>query len=99
MLLTFLSPLFYHSRLVYMIGTAVSFLISIVDGLVALCSSLNIENFTWLKPIVTFYENTLPFYGQGLGWLIPVLVTIVVTGVFARVFKLASLESPKMSDI
>lgn len=99
MLLAFVSPIFYHSRIVYVATTFVTLLISIVDGLVALCSSLSIDQFQWLKPIVNFYENTLPLYSQGLGWLVPVLVTMLLTTIVVRVFKLIPVESPNTSDI
>ena len=37
MLLTFTSPLFNHSRVVYIAATVVAFMISIIDGLKTLC--------------------------------------------------------------
>jgi branched-chain amino acid:cation transporter, LIVCS family len=42
-----------------------------------------------MKPIVSFYENTLPFYNQGLGWLVPVLMVMIVTGILGRAFNLS----------
>lgn len=86
-LLTFLSPLFNHARLVYVSVVFVTFLISSVDGLVALCKSLDIEYYAWLKPIVSFYEKYLPFYELGLGWLVPFVVVTSVTGIIAMVMK------------
>ena len=84
MLLTFLSPLFNHSRVVYVSATAVALMVSTVDGLKELCKSLEIDNFAWLEPIVSLYERALPFYAEGLGWLLPVLAVILVTGLVAR---------------
>jgi LIVCS family branched-chain amino acid:cation transporter len=89
MLLTFASPLFKHARLVYVAATIVTFLISSIDGLKTLCTSLGMDYFVWMKPIVSFYENTLPFYSQGLGWLVPVLIVMLVTGILVRVFNLS----------
>lgn len=83
-LLTFLSPLFKHARIVYVSVMFVTFLISIVDGLKALCSSLEIDYFAWLKPIVSLYESYLPFYDVGLGWLIPFVVVTLITGIIGR---------------
>ena len=83
-LLTFASPLFNHARIVYVSVTAVTFLISVIDGFKALCKSLEIEYFGWMKPIISFYENYLPFYDVGLGWLVPFIVITVVTGLIAR---------------
>nr|WP_263326342.1 branched-chain amino acid transport system II carrier protein [Neobacillus sp. Marseille-Q6967] len=84
MLLTFLSKLFHDSRLVYGAATVVTLFVSIVDGLKTLCQLLGMEYFSWLAPVVTFYEKSLPFYNEGLGWLVPVLITIFITGIVAR---------------
>jgi branched-chain amino acid:cation transporter, LIVCS family len=89
MLLTFLSSLFNHSRIVYVATIAVTFLISIIDGLKTLYKSLGIEGYGFFQPVVTFYENTLPLYNEGLGWLVPALIVIVLTGVFARFQKVS----------
>ena len=86
-LLTFLSPLFHHVRSVYVSATIVTFLISIVDGLKTLARTLEIDNFSWVKPILTFYDAVLPLYDEGLGWLLPALIVMVITGVVARVYK------------
>ncbi|MBW8347868.1 branched-chain amino acid transport system II carrier protein [Bacillus sp. IITD106] len=84
MIMTFLSPLFHHKRIVYILTTAITFLISIFDGLKSLCKSLEIDYFDWMMPIVSFYDKTLPLYNQGLGWLLPALVVIVVTAAVIR---------------
>lgn len=91
MLLTFLSPLFNHAKVVYVSATVVAFLIGIIDGLKTLCRSLEIEYFGWLQTIVSFYEKVLPFYNEGLGWLLPVLITVAVTGVIGRFQKVSTL--------
>lgn len=93
MILTFLSPLFNHSRVVYVSATAVAFMISIIDGLKTLCALLEIDNFAWMQPIVSFYEKSLPLYDQGLGWLLPVTIVIFITGVFVRVQKYTTVEA------
>ncbi len=93
MLLTFTSPLFKHARLVYVAATIVAFLISTVDGLKTLCQLLEIDYFGWLAPIITFYENVLPFYKDGLGWLLPVLVVMLITGVIARLTQTETVQS------
>ncbi|WP_277584814.1 branched-chain amino acid transport system II carrier protein [Psychrobacillus antarcticus] len=85
--LTFLSPLFNHARVVYVSVMFVTFLISIVDGFKALCGSLEIGYYDWLQPIVSFYENVLPFYSVGLGWLVPFIIVTLVTGIIARFEK------------
>lgn len=90
MLLTFLSPLFKHARVVYVVTTAVTFLISIFDGLKALCDSLSIDYFGFMKPVIEFYERTLPFYNEGIGWLLPAFIAIIISAVVSKVFNLSS---------
>src|SRR5699024_3345121 len=92
MILTFLSPLFRHAQLVYVATIVVTFLINIVDGLVALEDSFGDEMFSLLTPIVNFYDSILPMYGQGLGWLLPAIIVIVITGIIARVFNLQARD-------
>jgi LIVCS family branched-chain amino acid:cation transporter len=92
MLLTFLSKLFNHSRLVYVAAISVTFLISIVDGFKTFCDLLGMNYFGWLAHIVSFYEQVLPFYKNGLGWLLPVLITILITGIFASVHNFSALR-------
>ena len=93
MLLTFASPLFNHSRLVYVAATVVTFMISVIDGLKALCDSIGITTFGWMSPIISFYEKVLPFYKDGLGWLLPVLAIMLVTGIIARSQKTATVQA------
>ncbi|WP_243298442.1 branched-chain amino acid transport system II carrier protein [Bacillus litorisediminis] len=90
MLLTFLSPLFNHARMVYVGAISVTFLISIVDGFKTLCSLLGMDYYGWLAPIVSFYEDYLPLYTQGLGWLVPFIVVTLVTGILARFQKVTA---------
>jgi branched-chain amino acid:cation transporter, LIVCS family len=87
MLLTFMSKLFNHSRIVYSSTIAVTLLISIVDGFKTFCQLIGIEYFSWLAPIVSFYEQSVPLYNQGLGWLLPAIVMILITGVIVRFQK------------
>jgi len=92
MLLTFLSPLFNHSQLVYVSTIAVTFLISIFDGLKALCDSLEISYINWMEPVLAFYESVLPLYNEGLGWLIPAVIIIFVTGIVAKLQKADAVQ-------
>ncbi|MFC3041730.1 branched-chain amino acid transport system II carrier protein [Virgibacillus xinjiangensis] len=92
-LLAFLSPLFNHARIVYASTIGVTFLISIIDGLKSLCDSLGIDYFSWMVPIVSFYEQVLPFYNEGLGWLLPAAVVIAITSIIVRVYRAKSVEA------
>lgn len=89
MILVFLSPLFNHSRIVYMSTISITFLISIFDGWKVLQESLGIDGFRLLEPVVSFYKNWLPFYDEGLGWLVPAIIVILITGIIARMRKVA----------
>ena len=95
MLLTFTSPLFRHARFVYMSATAVAFLISVIDGIKTLYTTLGIESNewpAWLTAIVNFYDQLLPLYSDGLGWILPVLIVMIFTGIIARVLKPAAIR-------
>ncbi|MDS9471805.1 branched-chain amino acid transport system II carrier protein [Sporosarcina pasteurii] len=92
-LLTFTSSLFNHSRIVYVAATTVAFMISTIDGFKTFCEIIGIEYFEWLAPIVKFYEQSLPFYNDGLGWLLPVVTTMVVTGIIVRLQQLATVRA------
>jgi branched-chain amino acid:cation transporter, LIVCS family len=93
MLLTFTSSLFNHSRVVYVSATAVAFMISVIDGLKTLCALLEIENFGWMNPIIKFYKQVLPLYEEGLGWLLPVLAIMFVTGVLVRLVRTSTVHA------
>lgn len=92
-LLAFLSPLFKHDRLVYISAMSVTFFIAIVDGLKSLTASLGISNPAWLQSIVDFYASTLPLYSDGLGWLVPAVVTIAIAAVIARSRKGVNVQT------
>lgn len=85
MLLTFLSKLFNHSRIVYIATITVTMMISTIDGFKTFCQLLGLEYYGWLAKIVAFYERVLPLYNDGLGWLLPVLGCILITGIFVNV--------------
>jgi branched-chain amino acid:cation transporter, LIVCS family len=85
MLLTFVSKLFNHSRIVYVVAISVTMMISIIDGFKTFCQLLGVEYYGWLAQIVGFYERVLPLYNDGLGWLLPVLASILITGIFVSV--------------
>lgn len=87
MLLAFTSPLFKHARFVYVSTIGVAFIISIFDGLKAFCDLMEISYFGWMQAVINFFDKVLPLYSQGVGWLVPVAVVLVLTGVIARVIK------------
>lgn len=93
MALAFLSPLFKHHRLVYVSAITVTFFIAVIDGLKTLTGSLGVENPSWLQSIIDFYASVLPLYNEGLGWILPALIVIVITGLIARSRKSVNLQT------
>lgn len=83
-MLAFLSPLFNHRQFVYAAAIIVTFFIAIIDGMKTLTASLDIQNPGWLQSIINFYDSILPLYTEGLGWLIPAILTILIAGIIAR---------------
>lgn len=98
MLLTFLSKLFHHSRFVYTAAIVVTFFISIIDGLKTFCQLFKIDYFGWLSAVLDFYKRVLPLYNEGLGWVIPVLATILLTGFIVRIRKMSGVGLKNKSE-
>ncbi|NCU18383.1 branched-chain amino acid transport system II carrier protein [Pallidibacillus pasinlerensis] len=84
MILTFVSPLFNHSRVVYVGTIAVTFFFAIIDGLTTLFATTGVDNPAWLQSTVQFLTESLPLYGQGLGWVLPAVVAIVVFWIISK---------------
>src|SRR5699024_12114846 len=85
-LLTFIGPLFQHARMVYVMTMAVTFLIATVDGLKELFASLEMSNPTWVQRIIDAYHQYLLFYEEGLAWLIPVVVVVLLATLLYNIF-------------
>src|SRR5699024_7557999 len=85
-LLTFIGHLFQHARMVYVMTMAVTFLMAIVDGLKELFASLEMSNPTRLQVIIDTYHQYLPFSEEGLGWLIPVVVVVLLATLLYNIF-------------
>lgn len=79
MVLTFLHPLFKGKKEVYQVSIAFTLIIGVIDGLSA--AGVNIDAITdWLG-------QYLPFYSQGLGWIIPALIGGFIGFIFNIVKK------------
>lgn len=96
-ILAFASPLFKHERFVYVSVIGVTFLIAIIDGLKTLTGSVGVENPAWLQSIIDFYATYLPLYNEGLGWLLPALIVLAITGIIARVKRPVSVPATSTS--
>lgn len=92
-LLAFTSPLFNHARSVYVATITVTFFIAVIDGFKTLTGTLGVANPGWLQSVIDFYGTILPLYNEGLGWLLPAVVSIVVTGLIAANRKGSSVEA------
>ncbi|WP_422121945.1 branched-chain amino acid transport system II carrier protein [Planococcus sp. X10-3] len=92
-LLAFTSPLFNHARAVYVVTITVTFFIAVIDGFKTLTGTLGVENPAWLQAIIDTYSAILPLYDVGLGWLLPAIAAIVITGLVVSSRKGASVEA------
>jgi LIVCS family branched-chain amino acid:cation transporter len=92
-LLAFISPLFHNKRTVYVSAMIVTFMVSVIDGLKTFCELLEIDYFSWLAPIISLYERILPFYSEGIGWLLPVVAVILITGLISRLQQLSAAHA------
>jgi len=76
--LALVSPLFKGKQSVYLTAMVLTFFVSILDGYQALVKSMPEAKLMFLDQIGAFYENILPFYDLGLGWILPALVGAVI---------------------
>lgn len=75
-LLTLLSPVFQHSKLVYQITTAFTLLAAIADGLNALPTPL--KSLKPIAAILNFAKDSLPFFSLGMGWILPAVLGFII---------------------
>lgn len=78
MVLSLADNFFKGGRIVYILALIPTFFVSLYDGL----KEMNVK--------IPFYENilnTLPFYGQSLGWLIPAIVGAAIGIVIHKLSK------------
>ncbi len=96
MVLTFLSPLFKHKRIVYVSTTLTTLLVVTPDLLYNGFELLHLPYSHLISPILKFYERTLPLYADGLGWLLPVGVVmsimICIVGLIVLVKKITNKD-------
>ena len=85
-LLGLIEPLFKNAQSVFLIAMLFTFLVSIIDGYVALKGSLENFNVGILNRIATVYSNVLPLYDIGLGWIVPA-VTGAIIGLIVHITR------------
>lgn len=91
-LLTFLAPFFQGARSVYIAVMSVTFIISCIDGVKELYTSLGIDYFPLLQQTVDTLNIMLPLYEKGLGWLLPALIAGGITTMIVRLRKKKTVE-------
>ncbi|RBP30142.1 MULTISPECIES: branched-chain amino acid transport system II carrier protein [Bacillus] len=86
--LTFLHPLFKGNPTVYRVSLLFTFIISVFDGL----------NSAGLKFVMIneFFDQYLPFYGIGLGWLLPSIIGGLSGYIFSVLRKKNKLNSSEI---
>lgn len=95
-LLTFLSPLFKHAQLVYITTISVTFVIGFFDGLKSLAECIRNRLLRLDATVITLFEKWLPLYGQGLGWLVPAAISIVITDLISR-FQMSKVSTSRQT--
>lgn len=83
MLLTFAGPLFGQSKIVYQTATLTAFLISVIEALVKFYTLIKKQMPNWLEYIQNVYIEYIPYYEQGIGWLVPVLVVSLIVSLLS----------------
>ncbi|MGB3161601.1 branched-chain amino acid transport system II carrier protein [Carnobacterium sp.] len=87
-LLALLSPLFKNRQIVYVSTTVLTLFVSIADMLNALPES--IRQLDSIQSILKFYSAYLPFFDNGMGWILPALIGL------ASGWAVSLLTKPKM---
>ncbi|MDD4779938.1 MAG: branched-chain amino acid transport system II carrier protein [Tissierellia bacterium] len=75
-ILGLLSSFIENKKIIYLSTTLCTLLVSIVDGLNAMPDS--IKNQEFIQKIIEFYNNNLPFFDLGMGWVIPMLLGLCI---------------------
>lgn len=94
-ILAFTSPLFNHARPVYVATITVTFFIAVIDGFKTLTGTLGVANPAWLQSIIDAYSTILPLYDVGLGWLLPAIAAIVITGLIVPTKRAATVQTAR----
>ena len=69
-------PLFKNNPIVYQTVTIFTIIPAIIDGLKS--SPAWIQNASITQKIIEFAKNTLPFFGIGMGWIVPAVFGLIL---------------------
>lgn len=84
-LLVLVGPLFKQRPAVYRMTTYFTLIASILDGLNA-CPD-GIKQTSFVKTLLDFATNYLPFFKLGMGWIFPALIGLVIGLIWSMVKK------------
>ena len=84
-LLVLVGPLFKQRPAVYRMTTYFPLIASILDGLNA-CPD-GIKQTSFVKTLLDFATNYLPFFKLGMGWIVPALIGLVIGLIWSMVKK------------
>ncbi|MEG0497811.1 MAG: branched-chain amino acid transport system II carrier protein, partial [Carnobacterium sp.] len=84
-LLALISPLFKNRQVVYVTTTVLTLFVSIADMLNALPEI--IREVDVIQNVLTFYKTYLPFFDNGMGWLLPALIGLIIGWIISLVTK------------
>lgn len=84
-LLVLVGPLFKQRPAVYRMTTYFTLIASILDGLNA-CPD-GIKQTSFVKTLLDFATNYLPFFKLGMGWIVPALIGLVIGLIWSMVKK------------
>ena len=84
-LLVLVGPLFKQRPAVYRMTTYFTLITSILDGLNA-CPD-EIKQTSFVKTLLDFATNYLPFFKLGMGWIVPALIGLVIGLIWSMVKK------------
>lgn len=84
-LLVLVGPLFKQRPAVYRMTTYFTLIASILDGLNA-CPE-GIKQTSFVKTLLDFATNYLPFFKLGMGWIVPALIGLVIGLIWSMVKK------------
>lgn len=69
-------PLFKNNPIVYQTVTIFTIIPALIDGLKS--SPAWIQNASITQKIIEFAKNTLPFFGIGMGWIVPAVFGLIL---------------------
>ena len=84
-LLSIISPLFKHRKIVYQTTTAFTMFSAIFDALAA--SPAGIAELPFVESLLSFAGRYLPFFNIGMGWIVPAVVGFLIGLLYARTEK------------